>query len=134
MQTLPEVAKSFQQDCKKCETLRFHRVLAHIDATSAKVECETCKKKSTLKIGAAAKPKRKGVATKKKVTTALQIHDWQKMVETNQKPSRGYSVKEKFAVKEKIEHPKFGVGFVLISHPGRVTALFESGEKTLVQA
>jgi hypothetical protein len=132
MQTLPEVAKSFQQDCKKCDTLRFHRVLAHIDATSAKVECETCKKKSTLKIGAAAKPKRKA-ATKKKVTTAAKVYDWQKMLEGNPKPGRGYSIKEKFANKEKIEHPKFGVGFIIASVPGRLTALFESEEKTLVQ-
>lgn len=135
MQTLPEVAKSFQQDCKKCATLRFHRVVAHIDSTSAKVECETCKKKSTLRIGKAVKAKKATTgARKKKTTTAVQIHDWQKMVDGNPNAGRAYSTKEKFKVKEKIEHPKFGAGFVLASIPGRVTAIFESGEKTLLQA
>lgn len=134
MQTLPEVAKSFQQECKKCETQRFHRVLAHIDAKSAKVECETCHKKSTLKIGVTPRAKKVSAAVaKKQATTAAQIHEWQKLAESNKSSGKSYSITARFEVKDKIDHPKFGVGFVLVSIPGRVTALFESGEKTLIQ-
>jgi predicted nucleic acid-binding Zn-ribbon protein len=133
MQTLPKVAKSFQQECKKCETQRFHRVLAHIDAKSAKVECETCHKKSTLKLGPARAKRGSAALANKQASTAAQIHEWQKLAESNKSSGKSYSITARFAVKDKIDHPKFGVGFVLASVPGRVTALFESGEKTLIQ-
>ncbi|MCB0363652.1 MAG: hypothetical protein KDD35_13075, partial [Bdellovibrionales bacterium] len=55
LMTLPEVAKRVFLDCKKCDSGRYHIVLAHTSKTSAKVECEVCKSKKTFKLGKAKK-------------------------------------------------------------------------------
>lgn len=54
---LPAVAKSFSTECKKCGTERYHKVLTHLTATSAKIECEICHSKKTFKVGAEKKAK-----------------------------------------------------------------------------
>lgn len=133
MDKLPEVAKSFSDKCTKCGEERYHRVLSHIDEKSAKVQCEICGKKRTFKLPSAKKPKRAGVARSKPSQPALKKLEWQKLNEERGKePSQTYSLQDKFSAKDKIQHPKFGVGFIVSIVGDRLTALFEEGEKTLV--
>jgi hypothetical protein len=48
------------------------------------------------------------------------------------KPRRKYSAVERFERGELVEHPKFGVGLVTGSEPGKAVILFESGVRKLV--
>ncbi|MGE5084935.1 MAG: hypothetical protein ACM3MG_01440, partial [Bacillota bacterium] len=50
MNTLPPVAKSFFAFCKKCDADRYHVVLAHTSATSAKIKCEICGSQKTYSL------------------------------------------------------------------------------------
>ena len=141
MEQLPPVAKSFSDYCPKCEAERFHKVLTHVNDKSAKIECEICGKKRTFKIGAPKKAakvkdptKVKTPRAKKPDAAALKRGEWQTLNDSQGgSGSRQYSIKEHFSVKEKIQHPKFGLGFVTSVTTSRVVALFADGEKTLVQ-
>ena len=47
---LPAVARNIHLDCKKCGVERYHVVVAHTTATSAKVKCEVCGARRTYKL------------------------------------------------------------------------------------
>ena len=47
---LPPVAKNISYYCKKCDSERYHKVIAHTSSIAAKLECEVCKSKKTYKI------------------------------------------------------------------------------------
>ena len=61
---LPPVAKNFYTFCKKCDSDRYHVVLAHTTSTSAKIKCEVCAsvKKYTLPKAPSASRKAAGAA------------------------------------------------------------------------
>lgn len=48
------------------------------------------------------------------------------------RPRRKYAAGDRFARGELVEHPKFGIGVVTSSEPGRISLLFESGPRKLV--
>lgn len=127
---LPPVAKNVYLECTKCETQRYFRVLTHPTATSAKMECEVCKCKKTLKIGA----KKKATGTRKKAVRKTKAKDnW--LLMSQQRGDRSavsYSVKGSFQADDKISHPKFGLGFVLEVFPNKVSVLFEDSTKDLI--
>lgn len=58
--------------------------------------------------------------------------DWAAAVQDQQKPRRKYSATERFERGELVEHPKFGVGVVTGTEPGKAVILFESGTRKLV--
>ncbi len=131
LKELPEVAKSFTDNCTKCGGEKYHRVLSHVDEKSAKVQCEICGKKKTFKL-----PSEKKKAVKKaKTTRSAQPAggDWRTLLDSlAAKNSKPYSVREKFNVNDKIEHPKFGLGVVTNVSGDRLQTVFEDGEKTLI--
>lgn len=132
MEQLPPVAKSFSHHCSKCEGEKYHRVLAHPTPKSAKIECEICGKKSTFKLSSPKKPRVAG-AKKAAVSATKKRDEWLNLVQQNDgSNARTYSIREKFKANEKIEHVKFGVGFIMGVAGDRVTVLFEDGEKTLI--
>ena len=69
LSVLPPVAKSVSYPCKKCDAERYHRVLAHTTATSAKIECEICGSKKTFKLDKPKKTTRKASNTTKKAAS-----------------------------------------------------------------
>lgn len=131
---LPEVAKSFVDHCTKCDGEKYHRVLSHVDEKSAKVQCEICGKKKTFKLKSPKAAKKKSArVVKSKAQPAG--GDWRlKMDQKASDAARSYSMKEKFILNDKIEHTKFGIGFVLNVSGDRMTVLFEAGEKTLLHS
>lgn len=48
------------------------------------------------------------------------------------RPRKKYGATERFARGELVEHPKFGVGVVTATEPGRVSLLFDGGPRKLV--
>ncbi len=135
--TLPAVAKSFFTLCKKCDAERYHRVLSHASSTSAKIECEICKSKKTYTL-----PKPGGSSVKKKVSTGVRAVATRKNSHSNEYNSlmtnRGgekgivFSIRTKFSLDQKIDHPKFGPGFVKGVLIDRIDVMFEDELKTLI--
>ena len=132
MDSLPAVASKHYAHCKKCDQERYLLVLAHTNETTAKVECEVCHAKSTLKLKKAttAKPRKASVKTKSQVNLA---NEWQAVMEkTSTVPRSPYQVKAKFSKDAVIDHPHFGHGLVMAVTPLKIDVLFESGIKSLV--
>lgn len=132
--TLPAVAKSFYTFCKKCDAERYHTVLSHKTSTSAKIQCEVCKSIKTYSL-----PKAGGSTVKRASGGALKVRktshaDEFQALTTNRSAEKGtpFSIKTKFEMDQKIEHPTFGTGYVKAVQSDRIEVIFESEVKTLM--
>lgn len=141
--TLPPVAKSFYTLCKKCEGDRYHRVLAHKTSTSAKIECEICKSVKTYslpKTGSDAPSARRlsgAAATNaaKKAASSAKSHTGQyEIFNSNNmgKEATPYSIKGNFKESQKLNHVKFGIGFVVKAYQDKVDVIFTDEVRTLM--
>lgn len=139
--SLPAVAKSVFTNCKKCERDTYHVVLAHKTATSAKVECEICKAKKTYslpKVQARKAPTgpRKSTGTgPRSIAARAEAHkaEYSAWMTKNESSSPAkYNMREKFASNQKIEHPKFGLGFVRTTFNDKIEVVFLDEVRSLV--
>ncbi len=133
MSKLPAVAKKIYHPCKKCECERYHVVTSHTGPTTARLECEVCKSKSAFKLE---EPKRPRVAApakkpsnRAKATKAARFSELRE--KNNDKPAP-YSMKLNFEVGSVLEHPKFGLGFVILATGQAIQVIFEDEERSLV--
>ncbi len=142
---LPPVAKSFHTFCKKCDADRYHTVVAHTTATSAKLKCEICGASSTYKLpkaGAKAKtPGAKrplaGAAAKRKEaaeTARKNAHsdEYKSLIDAAAGDANNYNMKIKFAINTTIQHPKFGLGYVKAVQPDKIEVVFADEVRNLV--
>ena len=133
MTTLPAVAKKIYWNCKKCECERYHVVTSHTGPTSARLECEVCKAKSAFKLE---EPKRARTSVPKKPQTkskaAAYVARWTDLREKNSEKPKPYNMKGEFEVGTVLEHPKFGLGFVILTSLQAIQVLFEDEERSLV--
>lgn len=131
---LPPVAQKMFVICKKCAVDRYHTVLTHVSATSAKIQCEVCKAKRTFKLDEnkpkVAKPRRVSKSTAPMKSNALQ---WQELKDkigaTQPKP---YNMKERFLNQTAVNHPKFGLGFVTGTTSQSIQVIFEDCPRALI--
>lgn len=139
MNALPKVASNFLTYCKKCDQDRYHKVLAHVSATSAKIECEVCHSKKTYKLNEGspvAKAKKVSAKRKSKEAAAAEVQNAKfkeladKLGEAKPQPYRMANV---YPIDSIIEHPKFGIGFVTLSLPDKIEVVFEDLNRQLVQ-
>ena len=136
--SLPPVAKSFYMFCKKCDVDRYHIVLAHTSSTTAKVECEVCHSKKPFSIpkeGAVRKTTTRSAASPGSVSSRQRSHTGQyesRLQSFAAKDSKPYSIKGNFQENEKIQHPKFGMGFVQKVYSDKVDVMFSDEVRTLV--
>jgi len=137
-QSLPPVAKSFHYMCKKCEGDRWHKVLAHTKVNTAKLECEVCGSVKTYKLPSEKAAKAPGAKpafgrAPKPTLKAAYAKEYDSMLNKNSdSPEVNYSIKAKFAVSQKINHPKFGIGIVKSVVPDRIEVFFADEVKQLV--
>ncbi len=135
---LPPVAKSFFTFCKKCNADRYHVVLAHTTSKTAKIKCEVCGSQKSYSL-----PKAGGAAGAAKVTRARagsesarrSSHnaEYEALMQAQESASEvGYSIKGKFALNQKINHPKFGLGIVRGVQPDKVEVVFSDEVRNLV--
>jgi hypothetical protein len=129
MDTLPAVAKNFYYPCGKCDSERYHKVIAHLSATEAKLECEVCGSKKKFKLG------KKKVAKKTTTRRSAKNHEdsWAEMTEkfSNVAPEL-YSIRGVFPMDTLIDHPTFGIGVVTDSQAHKIEVCFKEGVKTLM--
>jgi uncharacterized CHY-type Zn-finger protein len=134
MEQLPPVAKNTYYPCSKCDAERYHRVLAHLSASEARIECEVCGSKKKLKIGAK-KMAKKASTSSTKSTRAQNAHveAWTELKEKySDLPPELYSIKGSYRTNSLIDHPSFGIGVVTESLPNKIEVCFEEGVKSLI--
>jgi hypothetical protein len=140
MNTLPPVAKSFFAFCKKCDADRYHVVLAHTSATSAKIKCEICGSQKTYSLPKAQTRTGKpltGVAAKKReesVNSRKSSHrnEYDMLMANENAATATYNMKSKFAKNTKLQHPKFGLGFVKDVQNDKIEVIFADEVRTLI--
>ena len=135
LMTLPPVAKSFFTLCKKCGADRYHRVLAHTTTTSAKIECEICKSKRTYsfpKTSTTSKTKKPSTCTvsARRVSHADEYNTL--LAKRSEEKGLAFSIRTKYELNQKIDHPKFGPGFVKAVLIDRMDVMFQDELKTLI--
>ncbi len=140
MNTLPPVAKSFFAFCKKCDADRYHVVLAHTSATSAKIKCEICGSQKTYSLpkaqtrtgkpltGAAAKKREQTMSSRK----SSHRNEYEMLMSNEKAATATYSMKGKFEKNTKLQHPKFGLGFVKDSMQDKIEVVFEDEVRSLI--
>jgi hypothetical protein len=134
---LPAVARNISLPCKKCAVDRYHVVVAHLTATSAKVKCEVCGASKTFKLPKAQVRKKPPGAAKKASGKKSPATD-HAAVWNDLKSQIGvdnllpYSMKNKYTLANAINHPKFGIGFVTNATPEKIDVAFAEGGRALV--
>jgi len=138
MNTLPAVAKKVFYTCKKCETDRYQVVVTHMSENTAKLECEVCKTKNSFKLEEPKISRARSAVPKKKTTksvgarAAASVAKWNELREQSSEKPKPYSMKNVFEVGSVVEHPKFGLGFVVQISTQAMQVIFEDGERSLV--
>jgi transcription elongation factor Elf1 len=146
-----QVGKDVEAACRKCGEV-WH-VIVTMDAAGVitKVQCKQCGGNHRYKppegeerIDAKAKAKKSPAKkttkrkTAKRKTSKLAPGELppEPLVEPNlTRPVRDYSLKDVYALGDRVDHPKFGHGVVeKLSGPGKVSVFFEDGRKTLAHA
>ena len=116
MNQLPAVAKKIYYACKKCGCERYQVVTAHTGPTSARLECEVCKTKTLFKLE---EPKRTRSVVPKKPSTksrvASHVARFTELRDKNEDKPKPYNMRTEFEVGAVLEHPKFGLGFVILA-------------------
>lgn len=109
--------------CGKCKETREH-VIAAMSATGRveRVQCRTCQSNHLYR-------ERKTTTTRS--TTRTSKKDASSSVESSG-PPRAYSMQARFAVGDRVEHPKFGAGLVIEVRAGKIDVKFGREMKTLV--
>ena len=140
MNTLPAVAKSFFAFCKKCDADRYHVVLAHTSATSAKIKCEICGSQKAYSLpkaqtktgkplsGAAAKKREQTVNSRK----SSHRNEYDMLMSNEKAPTSTYNMKGKFEKNTKLQHPKFGLGFIKDVVNDKLEVVFEDEVRSLI--
>ncbi|QDK37168.1 hypothetical protein [Bdellovibrio sp. NC01] len=140
MNTLPPVAKSFFAFCKKCDADRYHVVLAHTTATSAKIKCEICGSQKTYSLpkaqtrtgkpltGAAAKKREQTLNSRK----SSHRNEYDMLMSNEGAATAAYNMKSKFEKNTKLQHPKFGLGFIKDAMTDKIEVVFEDEVRTLI--
>lgn len=123
--------------CTRCKMLLGHTILAMVGDRVARVRCNTCQGEHVYKSGAPgeAKPRASsGTGTRSTGTRAkAEVISFDDTIASKDVGNaKAYSVNEKFALDQVIDHPTFGRGFVSAVRPDKVDVTFKSFVKTLV--
>ncbi len=135
---LAPVGKTMYVECKKCGTERYHLVLTHKTATSAKIKCEVCGAQKAYSLPKTSKTPRKntGAATRaaKSASNARDAHakEYEKLIQDAGAESAAYNMKNKFEGGSKVNHPKFGMGVVRTAQPEKIEVVFQDEVRSLV--
>lgn len=140
LNALPPVAKSFFTFCKKCDADRYHVVLAHTTSRTAKIKCEVCGSQKSYSLpkantttgkpltGAAAKRREQSLNARKSSHRA----EYDMLMSDENAPTNKYNMKGKFEKGSRLDHPKFGMGFIREAQPDKIEVVFEDEIRTLI--
>jgi len=145
--TMPTLKVGMDVDgwCTKCKLTLAHTIEAMVGGKVTRVHCNTCRAQHAYRAHppgkAAAAGAARSTAGRTKRTTrsskpaAPQAQDYPALIQgRDASKARPYHVSERFAVKDLIAHPTFGIGVVLSARDSsKIEVLFPDGPKTLAQ-
>jgi hypothetical protein len=138
------VGKNIDAYCLKCKLVLAHVVLFEVKDAVDRVKCKTCgaehkyRPAAPKKKDSTAVPRKKVLSAKKTTTTKTPVNDapiqWDLKSRNMQAgtPIKDYSIKGCFKVRDVINHPIFGVGFVeQVASDKSVYVLFSDSVKLM---
>ncbi len=129
------VGKEVLSYCSKCKLTLAHTITNMKDAkTIGKVECKTCKTTHAYKDPSKVKAKGTSKLTQPKNKTADSVSDiWMAAINSSKAKSKKYSIKQRYDLKDIIDHPTFGPGVVdRLIDCDKIQVIFRHDIKTLV--
>lgn len=125
----PQLGGDIDAYCGKCKEIREHVVAAlSTSGVVERVQCRTCQSNHLYRERnqktAAPRAASRASASRKEVEAAAEPSG----------PLRQYSMRERFAVGDRLEHSKFGIGIVTEVRFGKIDVRFGRDLKTLVHA
>ena len=139
---LPAVAKSFFTFCKKCDADRYHVVLAHTTSKTAKIKCEVCASQKSYSLpkastttgkpltGAAAKRREQSLNSRKSSHQA----EYDMLMADQKTDVVKYNMKATFVKGVKLDHPKFGMGFIKDAQREKIEVVFQDEVRSLIHS
>ena len=132
-----EVGSDVEAMCSSCGDV-WHVVVAKVGEKITKVLCKQCNKQHRFKPTGAA-PKANLEPTRRKVASGgakskrggAKIHAGAGIVHDPDKPTRPYSLSERFSLGEQIQHKKFGPGVVCAVEDDKIHVNFSDSTKVL---
>jgi hypothetical protein len=125
-----KVGGEIEAYCTSCKAIRWHIIIAMVDAKPAKVECLSCHKQHTLRT---ARSRSRGAAARPAARPATVVVDIEGMLRGREGSATGYDPERACALDEVIRHPSFGLGVVVgLPAPQRMEVAFRDGRKFLV--
>jgi hypothetical protein len=123
----PQLGGDVDAYCGKCKEVREHVIAAvNPDGSIGRVECRTCHSNHIYR-------ERAAKTTSSRSSTKGAKKDSESANEAVG-PLRAYSMQDRFAAGDRVEHPKFGVGVVVDVRAGKIDVKFGREVKTLVHA
>jgi hypothetical protein len=123
----PQLGGDIDAYCGKCKETREH-VIAALNAKGGieRVQCRTCQSNHLYR-------ERQPKAASTRTTSRTSKKDQLSNIDENG-PLRAYSMQERFAAGDRVEHPKFGLGVVVEVRSGKIDVKFGKELKTLIHA
>lgn len=131
------VGSEIDSYCGRCKMVLNHAVVAMVDDQPRRVRCLTCQSEHNHR--GVTTSKSRNTATKTKTSTrrtkSSAASRWQmEAASWGGDDVKPYSVFGTFEINDWVKHASFGNGKVIeVPSPDRIIALFESGEKMLMQ-
>jgi hypothetical protein len=123
----PQLGGDVDAYCGKCKEVREHVIAAvNPDGAIGRVECRTCHSNHIYRERAA-----KATTTRSSTRASKKDLDF---ANDGVGPLRAYSMQERFAAGDRVDHPKFGVGLVVEVRAGKIDVKFGREVKTLIHA
>jgi hypothetical protein len=123
---------------EKCKMVLNHVVVAMVGDQPRRVRCLTCQSEHNHRGVTTPKTRSRSAGAAKrttKTTRTTRANRWQmETASWDGMDAKAYSVFATFEVDDWVKHTSFGNGKVIeVPSPDRIIALFESGEKMLMQ-
>jgi len=120
--------------CGRCKMLLNHKIVAMVGDVPKRVHCLTCHQEHNHRTPAS-RPSKPSVSSAAKPKASPRIHAWSlHMAAWDAERAIPYAVSQTFNIHDFILHTVFGRGVVTnVAGPDKIIALFESGEKMLMQ-
>jgi hypothetical protein len=137
MPTPPLVGKNVDSWCTKCKLVLAHTIEAVVSGRITKVHCNTCGGQHAYRArppGAGGGGSGTRSARTSRTRSAPAVVLYSDLIRGRDAgAARPYSSSERFAARELIRHPSFGLGVITsLKDVNKIEVLFADGAKTLI--
>lgn len=134
--TEPTVGKSVDGWCARCKLMLAHTIESIVNGKISRTHCNTCGAQHAHKRNPPGTAKKRAAGSSSRSKDSTPAFDYQALVRGKDPSSaRPYKTSERFAAKELINHPTFGIGLVMsVRDSTKIDVGFQDGLKTLAHS